>query len=317
MYHYVRDLENSRYPSIKGLSTTHFVKQIEYLHSMYNIVSMEEVIDSIENNSKLPSNAVVLTFDDGYVDHYLNAFPVLDRLGLQGSFYIPVKPVVEHYVLDENKIQFIISASDDSTCVIDDIKSLLDKYEYYIDDFDNYYKKIAIPSSYDSGDIIFIKRMLQTELPKGIRNKIVDKLFNKYVGIEEAVFSRELYVSKEQVNHMRRNDMHIGIHGYNHYWWSSLDEVQLEKEIDLSLDFISEIGMDMGSWTACYPHGSYDKRVIDFLKEKGCKLALTIEDGVAHTSQKYRFFLPRIDTINIPIERALTTRDLNQIDCKG
>ena len=96
MYHYVRDLENSRYPSIKGLSTTHFVKQIEYLHSIYNIVSMEEVIDSIENNSKLPSNAVVLTFDDGYVDHYLNAFPVLDRLGIQGSFYIPVKPVLEH-----------------------------------------------------------------------------------------------------------------------------------------------------------------------------------------------------------------------------
>ena len=68
------------------------------------------LIKSIENNSKLPSNAVVLTFDDGYVDHYLNAFPVLDRLGLQGSFYIPVKPVVEHYVLDDNKIQFIISA---------------------------------------------------------------------------------------------------------------------------------------------------------------------------------------------------------------
>ena len=301
MYHYVRDLENSRYPSIKGLSTTHFVKQIEYLHSMYNIVSMEEVIDSIENNSKLPSNAVVLTFDDGYVDHYLNAFPVLDRLGLQGSFFIPVKPVVEHYVLDDNKIQFIISVSDDSTCIIDDIKSLLDKYEYYIDDFDSYYRKIATPNGYDSGNIMFIKRMLQTELPAEIRKKIVHELFDKYVGVEESVFSKELYVNKEQVMHMHRHNMHIGIHGYNHSRWSKLNRRQLEQEIALSLEFISEIGVDMDNWTACYPHGSYDKKTIDILNEKGCKLALTIEDGVARVSQKSRFLLPRIDTINIPI----------------
>lgn len=301
MYHYVRDLEDSRYPLIKGLSTVDFIKQIEYLHKMYRIISMEEVIYSIDNNRTLPNNSVVLTFDDGYIDHYLNVFPVLDRLGIQGSFFIPVRPVMERIVLNDNKIQFILSSSDDSMSVINDIKNLLKKNSYIIDDFDNYYKKIAIPSSYDSGDIIFIKRMLQTELPEGIRNKIVDKLFNKYVGVEESVFSKELYVNEEQVNHMRRNNMHIGIHGYNHSWWSKIDRVQLEKEIDLSLDFISEIGMDMDNWTACYPHGSYDKQVVDVLEEKGCKLALTIEDGVARVSKKSRFLFPRIDTINIPI----------------
>jgi peptidoglycan/xylan/chitin deacetylase (PgdA/CDA1 family) len=301
MYHYVRDIEDSRYPLIKGLSTVDFIKQIEYLHKMYRIISMEEVIYSIDNNRTLPNNSVVLTFDDGYIDHYLNVFPVLDRLGIQGSFFIPVRPVVERIVLNDHKIQFILSSSDDSMSVINDIKNLLKKNSYFIDDFDNYYKKIAIPSSYDSGDIIFIKRMLQTELPEDIRNKIVDKLFDKYVGVKESVFSKELYVNEEQVNHMRRNNMHIGIHGYNHYWWSKIDRVQLEKEIDLSLDFISEIGMDMDNWTACYPHGSYDKRVVDVLEEKGCKLALTVEDGVARVSQKSRFLLPRIDTINIPI----------------
>lgn len=301
MYHYVRDIEDSRYPLIKGLSTVDFIKQIEYLHKMYRIISMEEVIYSIDNNRTLPNNSVVLTFDDGYIDHYLNVFPVLDRLGIQGSFFIPVRPVVERIVLNDHKIQFILSSSDDSMSVINDIKNLLKKNSYFIDDFDNYYKKIAIPSSYDSGDIIFIKRMLQTELPEDIRNKIVDKLFDKYVGVKESVFSKELYVNEEQVNHMRRNNMHIGIHGYNHYWWSKIDRVQLEKEIDLSLDFISEIGMDVDNWTACYPHGSYDKRVVDVLEEKGCKLALTVEDGVARVSQKSRFLLPRIDTINIPI----------------
>ena len=136
MYHYVRDLEDSRYPLIKGLSTVDFIKQIEYLHKMYRIISMEEVIYSIDNNRTLPNNSVVLTFDDGYIDHYLNVFPVLDRLGIQGSFFIPVRPVVERIVLNDNKIQFILSSSDDSMSLINDIKNLLKKDSYFIDDFD-------------------------------------------------------------------------------------------------------------------------------------------------------------------------------------
>ena len=40
---------------------------------------------------------------------------------------------------------------------------------------------------------MFIKRMLQTELPAEIRKKIVHELFDKYVGVEESVFSKELY----------------------------------------------------------------------------------------------------------------------------
>ena len=45
----------------------------------------------------------------------------------------------------------------------------------------------------------------------------------------------------------------------------------------------------------------FDKKTIDILNEKGCKLALTIKAGVANISKESRFLLPRIDTINIPI----------------
>ena len=39
MYHYVRDLKNSRFPGIKGLELDLFKEQIEYLHKHYNINS--------------------------------------------------------------------------------------------------------------------------------------------------------------------------------------------------------------------------------------------------------------------------------------
>ena len=47
MYHYVRDLKHSRYPEIKGLDFELFKNQIRYLKGNFNIVTMEDVIESI------------------------------------------------------------------------------------------------------------------------------------------------------------------------------------------------------------------------------------------------------------------------------
>lgn len=45
MYHYVRDLSNSRYPSIKGLDYQLFKQQIQYFSKNFNVVTMEEVLN--------------------------------------------------------------------------------------------------------------------------------------------------------------------------------------------------------------------------------------------------------------------------------
>ena len=104
MYHYVRDLKNTRYPGIKGLDIDLFKEQVNYLRKHYHVITMEEVIFSIDNQAKIPDKSVLLTFDDAYADHYENVFPILDKYKLQGSFYAPAKAVTEHTVLDVNKI---------------------------------------------------------------------------------------------------------------------------------------------------------------------------------------------------------------------
>ncbi len=103
-------------------------------------------------------------------------------------------------------------------------------------------------------------------------------------------------MNEEQLRHMLRSGMHIGNHGYNHYWWNNLCQKEMKHEIDLSNKFLEKIGVDMRQWTACYPYGSYDDQSIDILKEKGCKLALTTEHGIASIDKNTRFTMPRIDT---------------------
>ena len=69
MYHYVRNIKESRYPNIKGLEYELFKEQIEWMSKNYQFVTIEDIIGCYETGESLPSNAMLLTFDDGYIDN--------------------------------------------------------------------------------------------------------------------------------------------------------------------------------------------------------------------------------------------------------
>ena len=54
MYHFVRDLKNSRYPEIKGLDISLFKEQIKYLKKFYNFITMEQDPPLLQNYKALP-----------------------------------------------------------------------------------------------------------------------------------------------------------------------------------------------------------------------------------------------------------------------
>jgi peptidoglycan/xylan/chitin deacetylase (PgdA/CDA1 family) len=77
MYHYVRRLSESRYPEIKALERDSFIEQLKYIRRFYTPVDCRQVISSLKGRGALPSNAILLTFDDGYQDHFETVFPIL------------------------------------------------------------------------------------------------------------------------------------------------------------------------------------------------------------------------------------------------
>ena len=237
MYHYVRDLKNSRYPNIKGLQVDLFREQILFLKKHYNFVTVEQVIDAYHNgNSKdLPDHPVLLTFDDAYRDHFDYVFPILEHNKIQGAFYAPVKAVTENTVLDVNKIHFILASTPEEKLpnLINEIKIQLNTFrsDWNLKDFDYYFDKLAVANRFDPKEVIFVKRLLQVELDEKLRKIITDDIFRKVIGMDESMFSRELYMSMDQIKCMVDCGMHIGSHGYDHYWLGSLSKEKQEYEI--------------------------------------------------------------------------------------
>lgn len=307
MYHYVRDLQHSRYPQIKGCDVRLFREQIKFLQKHYNFVTVEQVIDAYENGSKLPPHSVLLSFDDAYADHFEYAFPILEHEHIQGAFYPPVKAVTEHTVLDVNKIHFILASTTPKQFpdLLDEIKLLVaaNADEYGLKTYDEYFNELAVANRFDPAEVIFVKRLLQVALPEELRKKMANILFEKIVGIEESAFSRELYMSLDQIKCMVDCGMHIGSHGYDHYWLSSLPREKQEFEIKKSIDFIGNVGGDVSNWTICYPYGDRNKETIQLLKENGCKLGMTTDVALADLNDYAGdaiFNLPRLDTNDLP-----------------
>jgi peptidoglycan/xylan/chitin deacetylase (PgdA/CDA1 family) len=306
MYHYVRDLKLSRYPEIKGLDIREFKGQLEYLKKHYYFITMEMLIDALENKTGLPPHSVLLTFDDGYIDHYQYVFPVLDELKIQGSFYPPAKAITEQEVLDVNKIHFILAAEPNKTKIIKEIYDNLDKYR---DDFNLksntwYFDKLAKPNRFDTPEVIFIKRLLQTELNETLRKTITNRLFERFVGMDEQSFSSELYMNIEQLRCMRRNGMHIGSHGFDHYWLGTLSKEKQDDEILQSLKFLKQLRCNINKWTMCYPYGNYNESTIELLSKYNCKLAMTTKVAIADLEEHNKFELPRLDTNDIPKRKS-------------
>lgn len=309
MYHYVRDLVHSRYPRIHGLQIELFREQVQFLKKNYNFVTVEQILDAYENNSvrDLPEHPVLLTFDDAYKDHFDFVFPYLEHEHIQGAFYAPVKAVTENTILDVNKIHFILASTPEEKLsqLLGELKCQLDYYrkDWNLHNFDYYFDKLAVANRFDPKEIIFIKRLLQVELDERLRKIITDDVFQKVVGMDEGMFSRELYMSMDQIKCMVDNGMHFGSHGYDHYWLNSLSKDKQTFEIQKSLEFIKEIGGDTDNWTICYPYGAYDEDTISILKENGCKLGMTTRVGVADLDDKQGdviFKLPRLDTNDLP-----------------
>ncbi len=52
------------------------------------VLSLGHAVGALRGETPLPSEAVVVTFDDGYADNYEVALPILDRLGLSATFFL-------------------------------------------------------------------------------------------------------------------------------------------------------------------------------------------------------------------------------------
>ena len=304
-YHYVRPIAASRYPAIKGLEVEAFRSQMRYFDRHYHFVSIEEVVASAENGAPLPDRPLLLTFDDGYIDHYAHAFPVLREFGARGAFYPTTAAVLEHRVLDANKIHFILASVADCQVLVDAIeRAVAEAGRSSATTRQDYRDRYWVGNRFDSAPVLYCKQLLQHALPEPLRRRTVDDLFARFVTRDEASFAAGLYLSVNQLQEMLAAGMHVGGHGGRHAWLDRLSAEEQRQDIDDSLRLLRAVwdGDDSRCFTFCYPYGGYNGVTLDLLRQRSCRAGLTVKPDLARANRDRMLELPRLDTTDFPTD---------------
>jgi peptidoglycan/xylan/chitin deacetylase (PgdA/CDA1 family) len=76
-------------PGSLFVTPENFKQQLDYLKNRgYEVISLDELVQGIKNNRRFKHNTVVITIDDGYLDNYTRAYPILRKYNFPATIFI-------------------------------------------------------------------------------------------------------------------------------------------------------------------------------------------------------------------------------------
>lgn len=230
--------------------------QMCLVSKLFNVITLDQAYEFLKGGD-VPPRSVVITFDDGYMDNYTVAFPVLKKYGLCATFYVAGNAIVTGKIWNE-EVTNAISNTDKSQLYLPQIGidtlpvATLEQ------------KKLAIDA---------LKSLLKNQ-----KTDIRDKYLNELL-IEAASPSSDRYMMTEsQLQAMARDtSVTIGCHSMNHPMFSYISKDAARVDIKNCLDYLQAL-LQRPIEHFAYPYGKYG---IDFHAEHvNCVADLSIKTAV-------------------------------------
>lgn len=170
-YHYIGNNPNPKDKARDALEVTpdKFEEQMQYLSSNgFTPISLDTLYAIFTNQNRRPAKAIVLTFDDGYIDFYTTAFPILKRFNFHAVSFIPTGLIGGGYYMNWSQIKEIQSSGlitfEDHTVTHSNLASL--SYSAALKQMVDSKNLLALQTGYPVNFIAY---------PYGINNNLVQK----------------------------------------------------------------------------------------------------------------------------------------------
>jgi peptidoglycan/xylan/chitin deacetylase (PgdA/CDA1 family) len=245
-------------PRIISATPTLFAAQMRYLSGSYNVVSMEQALDAILFQRTLPERAVLITFDDGYFDFKDVAWPILKKLNLPATVFVPTSyPGESNRFFWWDKLYAAFTQTTESNLQIAalDLLSLGNREQRM-------------------QSLKLVQNHVKT-LPNSEAMELVDDIC-KRLGVEGVV--KQATMDWDQLRTLANEGVTLGAHTRTHPLLTRLTVDAAREEIKNSYkDLKREIGDILPVFA--YPNGNHDQDIVDILIQEQLKLAVTVIDG--------------------------------------
>lgn len=219
-----------------------FEDLIRYLKKNYTILPLREYFDRETYHKAIDKNSIVITFDDGYRDNYLNAYPILKKYNVPATLFLSAEAVNNNSFLWYDTIVSVFKNTRKNSIEL----RLPESKKYQLVSLKNKY--LAIRDT-----IAYAKNLPPLERDAFINSLL--KLFDEN-RITKSKCS-EMMLSWEMVKEMHETGITFGSHGLTHTRLINLSKEAIEKEVHASKKLIEEQGGAEALFFA-YPNGQRD-----------------------------------------------------------
>ena len=318
MFHSVGNFHSDWNENWLSMTKTHFEEFCKYLHAKKFKTKFLDHWYNEQNNFKKSSNTIYLTFDDGYLDNWLIAFPILKKYGLKATIFINPEFVDS----SSNKIRSIQKDGKGSNSeslgflnweeIIEmqnsgliDFQSHSLTHNYYfqssniIDIYENQKKYHWLEwLSKPNEKHLWLNKNQNKSIQKGypifeygrslgLRKYLPDNNFLEYaLKIYNSSFNSDSFSKKEHINHLNKKILEYDGRMEN----DSELEKRYQKELALSKDII-EKKLNKKVEFLCWPGGGYNNISVEISKTLGYKastLASKLRFNKIDNSGKYK-----------------------------
>lgn len=262
------------------ISARAFARQLDYLTSRYTVVPLSVLADLMSNGRELPPSTAVVTIDDGYLDAYEIAFPILRRYRVPATIFLVTGFVDRNCWLWADKLRFLA------------LKTRATRLEANIDGEQLRFTLSGRTSRLKAATELNSRlKAIPDELKEDAINRVASSL---RVEMPELPPHEYCSVSWDQAREMESAGIEIGSHTVTHPILTNVSENVLRAEVRESK---ARLERELGHTTTlfCYPNGDYDAGVRRVVEEAGYRCAVTVEPGL-NDSRSDMLSLKRVHT---------------------
>jgi peptidoglycan/xylan/chitin deacetylase (PgdA/CDA1 family) len=235
----------------RGLMVTSatFRTHLRFVRRYYTALPLDDMVDAIHAGRPLPPRAVAITFDDGYLDNFTHAYPLLRAEGLPATFYVTTGTIDGGPPLWTAKLRFMVRTTTRRQIVLP--------------------AALGAPAELPDAaarQALFTRLIVALKnVPSEERCRLVDVLADAF-DVHDFTPLARIMMTWEQLREMSRNGMTIGAHTVSHPNLPRTEVEEQTREVCGSRDTIAaELRVPVAHFS--YPNGRGASHVNETVRE--------------------------------------------------
>jgi len=278
-----------------------FELQMQFIHREYEVISFNDLlVASNKNGLHKNKNYCVVTFDDGWLDNYQNAFPVLKKYNIPATIFLVTSFVGKRDWFWPDKLGLIFQYCNKHYLLAELLKFTPNKRV----EVDLLKQFVAILKEHiNLDDATLIDKLIEAIKPHGVEpiNELLEFISNLF---PEKIKLERITLNWDEIDEMSKQGISFGSHTCNHKLLTMVPIAEVEREL---IDSMAILKKKVTKYTPvfCYPNGYYNEVIKEMVEKAGYTAAVTTKYGIEDRSLHDRYTLKRIGLHN-DISRTLS-----------